>query len=110
LSVTFFFITSSQVLEYTLFQPGLILDYFAPKSASAKHFRSTELQIDFQNRRAIILEEIDIVWTVTSLNDIANVVARAIDYEGEWPVIGGIRGTTVSTSKFLEIGMRVRGK
>jgi len=86
------------------------LDYFAPKGASTKHFQSAELPIDFQNRRAIILEEIDIVWTLTSLNDIANVVARAIEYEGEWPVIGGIHGTTVSTSKFLEIGTKVRGK
>jgi len=81
-----------------------------PKGASTKHFKSAELPIDFQNRRAIVLEDIDIVWTLTSLNDIANVVAQAIEYKGEWPVIGGIHGTTVSTSKFLEIGTKVRGK
>jgi len=28
---------------------------------------------------------------------------------GEWPIIGGINGTTISTSKLLEIGVKVRG-
>lgn len=102
-------ITSPQILEYTLFQPGFLTDYFAPPGATSKHLHSVELWIDFQNRRAIILDGIDSVFTLTTMNDLANVVARAIEYGGEWPVIGGINGTTLSTSKFLEIGAKVRG-
>jgi hypothetical protein len=44
------------------------------------------------------------------MNDLANVVARAVEYKGEWPVIGGIHGTTLSTTRLLEIGAKVRGK
>ena len=48
--------------------------------------------------------------TLTAMNDLANVVARAVEYSSEWPVIGGIHGTTLSTTKLLEIGAKVRGK
>jgi hypothetical protein len=47
--------------------------------------------------------------TLTTMKDLANVVARAVEYSGEWPVIGGIHGTTLSTTKLLEIGAKVRG-
>ena len=43
------------------------------------------------------------------MNDLANVVARAIEFEGEWPIIGGIQGTTLRISQLLEIGVKVRG-
>ena len=102
-------ITSSQILEYTLFQPGGLLDYFAAIGAATKHFQSIELPIDFPNRRAIILDRQDSVFTLTTVNDLANIVARAIEYGGEWPIIGGISGKTIPTSKILEIGAKVRG-
>lgn len=34
---------------------------------------------------------------------------RAVEFEGEWPVVGGIQGTTLSVDKLLEIGKRVQG-
>jgi len=101
--------TLSQILEYSLFQPGLILNYFAPAGETTKHFAHLELPIDFLNRRAIILKGEDSLVTLTTVNDIANVIARAIEYDGEWPVIGGIQGTTILTSKLLEIGVKARG-
>ena len=64
---------------------------------------------DFQNRRAIVLAGHDAVFTLTTAHDVAEVIARAIDYEGEWPVNGGIQGNRVTTSQILEIGKRVRG-
>jgi hypothetical protein len=97
-----------QVLEYTLFQPGFITDMLAPLENVATS-RSQELWFDFPNRRAITLKNVDDAFTGTTLNDLVNVVVRAVDYEGEWPVIGGIRGETVSASELLEIGKKVRG-
>ena len=41
---------------------------------------------------------------------VANIVARAIEFEGEWPAIGGIRGNQASFSDILELGPRIRGK
>ena len=48
--------------------------------------------------------------TYTSVTDLAAVIARAVDLDGEWPVIGGISGNRVSISELLKIGEKVRGK
>jgi len=84
-------------------------DYLVPQGSAAKHFKPVNLPIDFQNRRAIILGDNDALVTLTTVNDVANVVARAVEYEGEWPTVGGINGTTMRTSRLLEIGEKVRG-
>jgi len=97
-----------QVLEYTLFQPGVLVDYCAPAEA-LKYIEPIEFFLDFQRKRAITLKDKDGIFTLTTLKDLANIVARAIEYEGEWPVIGGVHGSTLSTSKLVEIGTRVRG-
>ena len=65
--------------------------------------------IDFQNRRAIAVDGYDAIMTYTTIKDLAAVVARAVDLDGEWPVIGGIRGNRVSISQILKIGEKVRG-
>ncbi|TVY34530.1 hypothetical protein LSUB1_G005750 [Lachnellula subtilissima] len=97
-----------KVLEYTLFQPGLIIDYLVPEG-NLKYLKVMPLWINFQGRRGITLADKDCIYTFTTMADIANIVARAIEYEGEWPVVGGIRGTTMSDTKLLEIGAKVRG-
>ena len=48
--------------------------------------------------------------TLTTVQDLAKVVAAAIDYEGEWPEVGGIRGGQITISKLLELGGEIRGK
>jgi hypothetical protein len=66
--------------------------------------------MDFFNYRAIDLNGKEGTVTLTTMNDLANVVACAVEYSGEWPVVGGIHGTTLSTTKLLQIGAKVRGK
>ena len=66
--------------------------------------------IDFQNRRAIVVDgHEDAIMTLTTVQDIAGIVARAVDYDGEWPAIGGMRGNRVTVSQILEIGAKVGG-
>jgi hypothetical protein len=65
--------------------------------------------IDFQNRRAIVVEGHDAVLSLTTVQDVAAIVARAVEYEGEWPVVGGFSGNKVTVSKIIEIGEKVRG-
>lgn len=48
--------------------------------------------------------------TLTTAADVAAVVARAVNYEGEWPEIGGIRGNRVTFSQVIEIGEKTRGE
>jgi hypothetical protein len=66
---------------------------------------------DFANRRMLVrdggLDEDRI--TLTTVRDFANVVKRAVEYEGVWPVQGGMVGETVSVARLVELGEELRG-
>ncbi|KAI1116243.1 hypothetical protein F5Y14DRAFT_459325 [Nemania sp. NC0429] len=97
------------VIEYTLFQPGLFLDYLAFPHKTSKHLDPLQTVFDFQNRRAIVVDgHEDAFMTLTSVADTAAIIARAVDYDGKWPAVGGIRGNRVTIAQILEIGNRVR--
>ncbi|KAF3768044.1 NAD(P)-binding protein [Cryphonectria parasitica EP155] len=99
------------VLEYTLFQPGLFLDYLAFPYKTAKHVDPLQSVFDYQNCRAMVVEgHEDAVMTLTTVSDLAAVVARAVDYEDRWPTVGGIRGNRLTFAEILDIGERVRGR
>lgn len=40
----------------------------------------------------------------------ADVVAEALDYEGEWPVDGGICGSRITLAELIKLGEIFRGK
>lgn len=92
-----------------MFQPGLFLDYLAFPHKTSTYITPLNITIDFENRRAIVVEGHDAVITFTTVNDLATMVARAIDYEGQWPVNGGISGNSIPVSKILEMGAKIRG-
>ncbi|CAL1714323.1 unnamed protein product [Somion occarium] len=101
-----------KVLEYCLFQGGVFSNYLASPHKTAKHLVPVMLPFDFQNRRAIVLEghnDIDGL-TFTKVQDVANIVAEAVDYEGEWPLVGGIRGNYLTVGQILALGEKIRGK
>ncbi|KAF7166899.1 hypothetical protein CNMCM5623_000436 [Aspergillus felis] len=98
------------VLEYTLFQPGLFINYLTIPFKSAAHLHQTELPFDFNNRRVIVPENYDQIYvTLTTVQDLAQVVARAISFEGKWPVVGGVKGTDISLNQLISLGEKVRG-
>ncbi|KAI0886562.1 NAD(P)-binding protein [Annulohypoxylon maeteangense] len=100
-----------QVLEYTLFQQGIFLDYLAYPYKTSKHVDPLQSVFDFENRRAIVVDgHEDAIMTLTTVADLARVVARAVDYEGTWPKVSGIRGNRVTFSQIVEIGERIRGR
>lgn len=99
-----------KVIEYTLFQPGLFLDYLAFPHKTSKHVDPLQTVFDFQNKRAIVVDgHKDAIMTLTTVADLADIVARAVDCKGKWPENGGIRGNRVTFSQIIEIGGRVRG-
>ncbi|KAI1651852.1 NAD(P)-binding protein [Daldinia loculata] len=100
---------NGKVLEYCLFQPGLFLNYLATPHKTSKHLTPLNAFIDLQNRRAIVVKGHDSIMTYTTVQDLAAVVAQAVDFEGEWPLIGGIRGNSLPVSKIIEISEQVRG-
>ncbi|KAK0662035.1 hypothetical protein QBC41DRAFT_32826 [Cercophora samala] len=98
-----------KVLEYTLFQPGQFTDYLCHPYKSSRHIHPFQTQIDFHARRAIILEgseDARITWITAK--DLANVVAKAVEYEGEWPVDGGIQGDELTIGEIITLGEKIR--
>lgn len=69
------------------------------------------MMYDFENRRAIMREGgDDDTIVLTTVQDLAGVVARAIDYEGEWPVVGGVRGSRISIKELIALAEEIRGQ
>ncbi|KAH7018717.1 hypothetical protein B0J12DRAFT_416208 [Macrophomina phaseolina] len=96
-------------LEYTIFQPGLFVNYFGYPHASPKHFPMSQPFVDLEHRRAIMVEDGNAAITLTTVQDMGAVVAEALDYEGVWPVDGGMRGTQVTVAEMVEMSRRLRG-
>jgi hypothetical protein len=87
------------------------LDYLASPHKTTKYVTPLDTFIDFQNRRAIVVEgHEDAVMTLTTVHDIAGVVARAVELESEWPKIGGIQGNSATISQVIKIGEKIRGR
>ncbi|KAH8694620.1 hypothetical protein BGZ61DRAFT_352574 [Ilyonectria robusta] len=102
---------NQKVLEYSRFQPGWFLNYLGHPHQVSKYITTVPLQFDLETLHAVLVEgSLDYQITYTSVADIANVVARAVEYTGEWPVVGGIRGHRVTVGELLEIGENIRGK
>jgi hypothetical protein len=99
----------AQILEYTLFQPGLFLNYLAFPHKTSKFLTPLNTFLDFQNRRAIVVDGNDATMNLTTVQDLAAVVVEAVDFQGEWPIVGGIRGSQVKISQIIKIGEKIRG-
>lgn len=66
--------------------------------------------IDFEKATAFILEGSESAeMSITTIEDIAEVAARAVGYEGEWPVVGGITGDRVTIGELIKLGEKCRG-
>ncbi|KAH7324511.1 hypothetical protein B0I35DRAFT_369735 [Stachybotrys elegans] len=97
-------------LEYTLFQPGLFLNYVAFPHKTSKHLEPLQALVDFENKRAILVKDYeDSTMTFTTVQDVAAIVARALDYQGKWPKNGGICGNRLTLRQLADIGERVLG-
>ncbi|KAL2144654.1 hypothetical protein VTI28DRAFT_8865 [Corynascus sepedonium] len=100
-----------KILEYSLFQPGLFTNYLTYPYKSTKHIHPMQTPIDFGSRRILMVEGSENVpITLTTAADLANVVARAVEYEGEWPVVGGIKGDELTVREVIDLGKKVRGE
>lgn len=96
-------------MEYSLFQPGLFTDFFTLPYGPPTHASLSPLYFDFQSRRAILVGDGNYTITLTTIGDLAAVVAEAVDFSGEWPRIGGIRGSQITVAELLRIGEELRG-
>jgi hypothetical protein len=87
------------------------MDYFCHPHKTTKYVTTAVVNVDFEKRRAIVVEgTLDDETVYTSVEDIANVVTQAVDYEGEWPEVGGICGEKITIRQLLKLGEDLRGK
>ncbi|KAK0713355.1 hypothetical protein B0T26DRAFT_742101 [Lasiosphaeria miniovina] len=99
-----------KVLEYCLFSCGVFTNYLGAPYPSTTHVHTSNLQFDLARRRAILVDGGEGgQMSFTTVSDFANVVARAVKYEGEWPVVGGIRGDTVTAAQLVTMAEEIRG-
>ncbi|KAK2606326.1 hypothetical protein QQS21_003257 [Conoideocrella luteorostrata] len=100
-----------KVIEYCFFQPGMFMDYAGYPHKLAKHVppMPTVWQLDELRIVGVKGHEDDMV-TMTTVSDIAAVVKHAIEYEGEWPEVGGIRGQQISPRQLQQMVEKIRGK
>ncbi|CAG7555668.1 unnamed protein product [Fusarium equiseti] len=82
-----------------------------PSLYTSKYLTTTTANLDFENKTALVVEStLDDEIVYTSAEDVANTVTLAVDYEGEWPTIGGITGDKVTVRQLLDIGEKLRGE
>ncbi|EKJ79542.1 hypothetical protein FPSE_00227 [Fusarium pseudograminearum CS3096] len=99
-----------KVIEYTLFQYGLYANYMTYPYNSSKHITMFEPIINFNACRALVIDDGDVVFSLTTAQDAAKVTALALEYEGEWPVVSGIKGADITMNGLVALGEKIRGK
>lgn len=75
-----------------------------------KHLTHSDTFVDFKNRRAILPKGSNASLSLTRVEDVAQVVVKALAFKGEWPIRGGISGNKVTLEELLKLGARVRGE
>jgi hypothetical protein len=87
------------------------MNYILSSRKPSKHIQHTGfIFVDHANHRARGPGDLTSRVTYTTIRDVVNIVVKAIDYEGEWPEVGGINGHTLSTAEEIAIGEKVTGK
>ncbi|KAF7537117.1 hypothetical protein G7054_g3993 [Neopestalotiopsis clavispora] len=91
-------------------KPGWFLDYLSYPHEASEQTSTFPTLVNFDNGTAITTQRtLDHRMAYTAIEDIAKVVVRAVDFEGEWPTIGGIRGNQLSVADLVRIGESVQG-
>lgn len=76
---------------------------------SSKHVITFETPIDFNNCRGLLVDDGEATYSVITAQDAAKVTALAVEYEGEWPVVGGINGGDFTMNEIMALGEKIRG-
>ena len=109
----FFFFLIKCWLNYTavgiLPFPARVFYYFGYPYSTAKHFSTSATYVDFENRRALLVDDGDYKISLTTVQDMAGIVAEALDYPGQWPTIGGFSGSEITLAELIQLGEEIRG-
>lgn len=73
------------------------------------HLHITCIFLDVENGHALQVEDGDYWLAHTTIQDVAKVVARAIDYPGKWPETGGMVGSRIEMKELVQLAEKIRG-
>lgn len=96
-------------LEYCLFQPSIFMDYFAHPSPLSPNLITWPFFIDFEIRRAIVLDDGNQPIVVTAISNISDMLSLALSDSRPWPAVGGMRGARTTINEILALGKKLRG-
>ncbi|KAH7389446.1 hypothetical protein DE146DRAFT_664146 [Phaeosphaeria sp. MPI-PUGE-AT-0046c] len=96
-------------LEYCLFQPSVFMDYFAHPHPLSPNLITWQFFVDFENRRAMILDDGNYHFALTPISDISEMLALALDDPRPWPVIGSMEACRTTINELLALGKKIRG-
>lgn len=68
-----------------------------------------DMMFDFANRRVLRPDDGSSELVLTIVEDTAEAAARAVEYDGEWPEIGGMQGHKITVADLVKIGDEIRG-
>jgi hypothetical protein len=99
-----------QGMQYCLFQPSIFMDYFGHPFPLERDLFTWPFFVDFENRRAMVLDDGNQPIVLTAIQDDAAILALALaDTERPWPRVGGIRGCRTSINELVALGKEIRG-
>ncbi|KAF5664458.1 2-hydroxyisoflavone reductase [Fusarium heterosporum] len=99
-----------KVIEYTLFHFGLFTNYMTFPYKSSKHVTLFETPINFNDCRGLLVDDGEAVLSLITAQDAAKVTALAVEHEGEWPLVSGIKGANITMNELVALGEKIRGK
>lgn len=87
------------------------MNYLAGTRRTSKYVQAEPLMlVDHNERRGRYAGSPGNRVTYTLIQDVVNILVKAVEYEGEWPEVGGISGHTLTIEEEIAIGEKVRGK
>ncbi|GKU07972.1 hypothetical protein FLAG1_10524 [Fusarium langsethiae] len=89
---------------------GLFTNYMTYPYKSSKHITMFELPINFNDCRALLVDDGEAVLSLITAQDVAKVTALAVESEEEWPIVSGMKGSDITLNDLVALGEKVRGK
>ncbi|KAF9738522.1 hypothetical protein PMIN07_004272 [Paraphaeosphaeria minitans] len=98
-------------MQYCLFQPSIFMDYFAHPNPLSPNLITWPFFLDFERRRAMVLDDGTQPLVLTAIADISSLLNRALcsPLAEAWPTVGGMRGARTNINELLALGRKLRG-
>ena len=95
-------------LEYTIYETGTFMNYFAVGTAGLGHSYPFKFLFDVENCTATLPGDGSPYIVYTRLEDIGKFVAASLDLE-RWPELSQMRGDRIRLNEILRLAEEVRG-